>query len=180
MRLLLTGIMAAVLVSVFAFTAVRYPDEPPPAHTGGFGEPTCYDCHFDNKLNDGTAIFRIDGLSGPPAPGRSYEVELVLVREGMSAAGFQLAFRTASGDDAGTLEPLDDRSTVSKAGATYLQHTAQGTSLVATDTARWRFRWTADDAPGPVLIHAAGNAGNGDESQFGDYVYTLEKRLNED
>lgn len=168
-----------VLAGCVAISAALFPDDPPPAHTGGFGEPTCLVCHFDNELDDGEAIFEIRGLA-EVVGGRSYDVELILVREEMLRAGFQLSVRDGDGADAGLLEPIDPSTTTSSGrGITYLQQTIDG-AAVEGDSTIWRFRWTAPDDLGEAVFHAAGNAANGDESQFGDFVYTLERRITAD
>jgi hypothetical protein len=40
---------------------------------------------------------------------------------------------------------------------------------------RWKLSWTAPETAGKIFAHAAAVAGDGDESQSGDHVYTLEK-----
>ena len=40
--------------------------------------------------------------------------------------------------------------------------------------ARWTLSWTAPDAGGPVVLHAAAVAGDGDDSELGVFVYTTE------
>ena len=44
----IAGAVGAVLVLVLpsAGRGGAYPDRPPPAHTGGFGEPPCAQCPF--------------------------------------------------------------------------------------------------------------------------------------
>jgi hypothetical protein len=39
---------------------------------------------------------------------------------------------------------------------------------------RWKLSWTAPEAGGRAVLHAAAVAGDGDESQAGDFAYTLE------
>jgi hypothetical protein len=48
----------------------------------------------------------------------------------------------------------------------------EGSRLVAADTARWILVWAAPAAGGTVLVHAAGNAADGDDSALDDFVYT--------
>jgi hypothetical protein len=40
---------------------------------------------------------------------------------------------------------------------------------------RWKLSWTAPETAGTRVAHAAAVAGDGDESQTGDHVYTLER-----
>jgi hypothetical protein len=111
-------------------------------------------------------------------PGRSYELRVRLRHPGLRAAGFQAAVRAGNGrggSDAGSLEPLDDRvSATLHEYVTYLSQTAQGAS--AADSTEWKVSWTAPAADSVAVLNVAANAANGDESQFGDYVYSLELR----
>ena len=154
---------------------LAYPDAPPPAHTGGFGEPTCYRCHFDQPLGPAGAL-HLDGLPDIPEAGQRYRLTLTLGHAAMQRAGFQLAARHTDGHPAGHLEPLDDRTAAlaDTSGVVYLQHTEAGSYLVMRDTARWSFAWTAPEVGDSVLFHGAANAANGDASEFGDVVYVLE------
>jgi hypothetical protein len=153
---------------------------PPPAHTGGFGEPTCRQCHFDNALNEPGGTLALHGVPAAYRPGATYELAVTLERAGMLRGGFQLAARFADGDStgrpAGALGALDERSAVVWDTAThvgYLEHTAAGT-VVTGAAARWTFRWTAPAHPrGAVVFHLVGNAANDDDSPLGDFIYTL-------
>ena len=165
------GLVAGVIA---LGAALAYPDAPPPAHTGGFGEPTCHRCHFDQPLGPAGAL-RLDGLPEVPEAGRRYRLTLTLGHAAMQRAGFQLAARHADGRSAGLLEPLDDRTAplADTSGIVYLQHTEAGSHLATPDTARWAFAWTAPEVAGVVVFHAAANAANGDASEFGDVVFPL-------
>src|SRR5262245_24686351 len=93
---------ASLTIALFVTLAFRpYADRPPLAHTGGFGEETCRQCHFDNPLNEPGGSLSIDGV--PPAyqPGASYRLTVRLRRAGLARAGFQLAVRQAIGPGAG-------------------------------------------------------------------------------
>ena len=62
------------------------------------------------------------------------------------------------------------------AGLEYIQHTVLGSELAEPELATWVFRWTTPDADDPVIFHVAANSANGDNSPFGDYIYTAEAR----
>ena len=154
-------------------------DGPPPAHTGGFGEPTCRQCHFDVELNAPGGELAVGGVPPRYRAGRSYELVVTLRRPGMLRGGFQLAARfadgAAAGTQAGALTPSDERSALVRDSVTavrYVQHTQAGTA-VAGGEARWNFRWTAPGAARvAVVLHVAANAANDDDSPLGDYIYT--------
>ena len=164
-----------------------YLDGPPPSATGGFGEESCHQCHFDNEPNLPGGSLAIQGLPDGYVPGRRYPLTVTLAREGMSAAGFQLAARVveggvegAEGRKAGVPQSMDERAKivyVADKDAEYAQHTERGASLTGPAVASWQLEWTAPDRPGPVLVHVAGNAAKGDQSEFGDFIYTRELRI---
>jgi hypothetical protein len=171
---------AALLALPAAATSLArtYPESPPVAHTGGFGEPTCHACHFDYDPDMPDGVLTIEGLPEVFDAGQTYRLMVVLTRTGMGIAGFELAARFAEGEHAGTqagvFEPTDDRTEITPGGkpaVSYVHHTRAGTALAAPDTARWSLRWTAP-ATGNVIFHVAANAANDDASPFSDHVYT--------
>ena len=95
--------LQTLVLLVFSFPDRPYPEGPPPAHTGGFGEPTCQACHADNPLNAPGGSLALRGLPAVYAPATAYRVTITLRRPGLGRAGFQLAARFATGDQAGSL-----------------------------------------------------------------------------
>lgn len=181
----LTLVGAAVAFLWAPVLAVAYSDRPPPAHTGGFGEPTCHACHFDQPLDDPGGTVALEGVPPGYTAEESYRLTLVLTRAEMAGGGFQLAARFAegarAGQQAGTLRALDERVQVSEEeGILYAHHTRAGTSLNASDAARWTLEWTPpEEGSGVVVFHLVANATNGDDSEFGDFVYTHSARSGE-
>lgn len=180
---LLLGNVAAALHAPAPPTLRHNADGPPLGHTGGFGEPTCQACHADAELNLPGGVLGVDGMPGAYEPGGRYRITIVFVSEGMTRAGFQAAFRFANGEtqgkQAGRVEPIDTRVTVSASAAPaveYVHHSASGTELAEPELASWSFVWTAPNAGDPVMIHVAANSANGDNSPLGDLVYTAEAR----
>ena len=172
--------MLATPLVVFA-----YSNGPAPGHTGGFDEPTCHTCHFDNSPDDRSGSLALAGLPDLYTPGAPYQLDVTLERPGLVRGGFQLAARFASGQhkggQAGRLERLDDRSqvleTVSEKGnqVQYVQHTAAGSYSSARDSLTWSLRWIAPEtAAAPVAFHLVANASNDDDSEFGDFIFTRE------
>jgi hypothetical protein len=155
-----------------------YPYGAPPGTTGGFGEPNCQMCHFGGALNDAAGALTIEGLPERYTPGQAYRLIVRLRRPQMAAAGFQLSIRTAAGAQAGTLAPADSgRAKVEAArGIQYAGHTEPGSRVASPGTAEWPLLWTAPAAAsGPLTLSAAANAGDGDSSPLGDWVYALER-----
>lgn len=155
-----------------------YSDGPPPRHTGGFDEPTCRRCHFDQAINDLETHVLVDGVPHTYQGGQRYRITLTLHREALGRGGFQMAARYIGPLDAarqaGAFRALDDRVQVIRDDRTeiqYAQHTASGSSLTQPDTVIWSLEWEAPHEAGDaVVFHLAANAANGDASEFGDFV----------
>ena len=95
----------------------------------------------------------------------------------MERGGFQMAARFAEGEGEGGQAGhfAADEAEVVVELAEGVEYVRQRAADPAPDSVLWRVEWTAPDtAKGPVAFHAAANASNGDESAFGDYVYTWE------
>jgi hypothetical protein len=153
-------------------------DRPPPAHTGGFGEPTCQECHFEADVGAGPGSLVLEGLPDAFVPGTAYTLTLTLAQPRMRAGGYQLAARFEEGGrQAGSFAVPDAESRRSDLtmldGVQYAHHVADGTATTAPDTARWTVVWLAPAELGAVLFHAAANAADDDSSPLGDYIYTL-------
>lgn len=172
----------AVLVMFASPLIAAYLDGPPPAHTGGFDEPTCAACHFGADLNDPKGALALAGVPGQYTPGQQYLLTITLGREEMERGGFEVSARFAeggnSGTQAGAFEATSDRVAISTAGTPvvqYAHHTAAGAELKKIGKTRWKIRWTAPShGDGEVIFHVAANAANGDDSVFGDHIYTTE------
>jgi len=178
------GAGAAAALALLALPAgharAGFPDGPPPAHTGGFGEPTCRACHFDGDLNTEGGGLVLGGIPTAYAPGERYRITVTLRRGEMKRGGFELAARfaegAAAGRQAGSLRALDERVKVTEGtpgGVQYASQARPGVQVTEAGRIAWVVEWTAPPrTAGPIVFHAAGNSANGDESQFGDFVYT--------
>lgn len=175
-----TALLVAALLPGPALFALHFRDGPPARVTGGFGGDSCIACHSGNVLNDGVGRFTLAGFPGRYTPGTIYDLELTLSRPtAIAAAGFQLAVRRADTTQAGTIRvPAEDQARVAlldERGVQYAHHRLVEPAPPAPDTVRWKLSWTAPEDAGEIFVHAAAVAGDGDESQAGDHVYTLEK-----
>lgn len=146
--------------------------------TGGFGEQTCHSCHFDYPLNPEEGSVRLKGLPERYRPGTTYPLTVTVSAPGMERGGFQLSVRHSDSTQAGSFRWPGDRLQFTRGEETvqYLQHTRKGTETEG-DTLRWTFEWTAPASGRAAMFHLAANAGNGDESAFGDLIHTLERKL---
>jgi hypothetical protein len=174
--------MVAVVLGIAGLTgALRsgYTDGPLPGHTGGFGEPTCHACHFEEAINDPAGSLNLRGIEdGRFVPGRRYRLTVELERPEMRLAGFQLAVRFASepraAEQAGSLTAIDSLASVIVWGdppVQYARHTASGSDNVKMGKAMWAVDWIAPVEAADLVIHVAANAANDDASEFGDYIY---------
>lgn len=156
-----------------------YPYGAPAGSTGGFGESTCQMCHVGAGLNEAGGSLSVDGVPERYTPGQTYRLIVRLRRGEMGAAGFQLSARTAAGAQAGRLEAAGAEAQVQASGGVqYAGHTEAGSAPASAGVAEWTVQWTAPaGGAGPVRIHAAANAADGDRSPIGDFVYAVETRL---
>lgn len=150
---------------------------PEPGHTGGFGEPTCRECHFDGPAHPNDASVTLEGLPDVWIAGRTYPIAVVVSGAALRRGGFQLTVRFAgedAGRQAGTLAAVPGRVAITVAdGVAYAHHVAGSTDPSAPGEVRWVLTWTAPADPGAaVAIHVAANAANDDASEFGDRIVT--------
>ncbi len=178
---LVTSLVSYAPASVKHRDVDRHADGPPVAHTGGFGEPTCQECHMGGELNSPGGILGIVGMPPRYAPGTRYEISVVLQSEDMTFAGFQGAVRFADGGargaQAGDIDPGDPRVAVvidQLTSIQYVQHAAAEDHVDPGGVVTWTFAWTAPDARDAVMLHVAANSANGDDSPLLDLVYTTE------
>jgi hypothetical protein len=160
-----------------------FPDGAPARVTGGFGEDSCYACHWEGTENDGVGTLTLGGLPEVWTPGAEYLLTVEIRHPGMEVAGFQLATRWgADTTQAGALAVPDDEADrvalLEEGGVSFAQHREAGTALAAEAIGRWTVHWTAPTEPrGEVVVNLAAVAGDQDRSQMGDDVYTLEVRV---
>lgn len=173
----LTALLGA-LATAGALAAQPEPDRPPPGRTGGFGERTCHECHFEDDVNAGTGSLALD-VPDSVAPGATVVLRVRLAHDDMRRAGFMLSVRTGDGAQAGMLRAMDERAQVTlENDVAYAHHTFAGTELAGDSTA-WAVEWeTAGLSAGDVVhIHFVGNAGNDDASPFGDFIYAGSREI---
>jgi hypothetical protein len=173
------GLCAISLVLLVPLALLAFADGPDAAKTGGFGEPTCLECHDDNGLNDASGRMSLSGIPEMYTPGKDYTITVTLARAGLARAGFQLAARfdqgSSAGMGAGALHTSDNRTQLLEGGdkrVTYIEQTLTGSKVDPAGTAEWQFGWTAPTTGGSVLFHASANASNDDRSALGDFIYT--------
>jgi hypothetical protein len=161
-------------VSFAALALAGFREGPLPGMTGGFGEPTCQKCHFDQPLDDPAGALRLIGVPRSYTPGRRYSITVELVRPGLKRGGFELSARFAGGRPAGALSVAGDRLQIVRSpdsDVQYAQHTVAGSLAWPPGALRWSVDWTAPHAGSAVVFHTAANASNDDASALGDFIY---------
>lgn len=150
--------------------------------TGGFGEQTCHSCHFDYDINmDGGAV-SVEGLPETYRPGNSYEVVVIVESIQLENGGFQMTARFEDGSQAGLFDWAGDHLMYTpniSDEIKYVQHTRESTRPSVNGEVSWKFKWTAPESrTEKIFFNIAANAGNDDDSAFGDWIYVKELVVN--
>ena len=121
-------------------------------------------------------MFLLSGVPTHYQSGESYPITVVLGQPGQRRWGFELSVRSAaSGEQAGRLESVDDRTQLKEAeGIQYIQHNSSGTQQgVLNGPVEFHLNWIAPDPSAEfVFFNAAGTAADGSGDSTGDYIYT--------
>jgi len=173
----LAVVMTTAGPSASSATMQGHPDAPPPAHTGGFGEPSCHICHAEYQLDFEGIRVALMGVPEVAAPGSVHRVAVVVQAEGTVKAGFQLATRISDGRQAGILRAVDEHVRITPgptpAGEVLFAHqTSEGAGEVERHETTWTLEWVAPEERGEVTWSVSGNSANGDASPYGDLVGT--------
>ena len=181
------SILAAVaaFLLVLPLIGIAYREGPAAHVTGGFGEPSCRECHFDQPLNDASGRLFLRGVPDRYRGRQPYRVIVTIDRPGMTRGGFEISARFASGDlrgrQAGSWRALDDRVQVVPSEADpallFVQHNGSGSVIANPGSASWTIEWGAPESGSDaVQFNVAANASNDDASPLGDYIYVQEAR----
>ncbi len=144
----------------------------PAGRTGAPGDLTCADggCHVSNAVNSGDGSVVIEA---PATYDGGSPIDLVVrtSKPGAARFGFQITVRDTNGAMSGRFEVTDGTQFSDFGLATYVTHAA--TAPRAADTYQWLIRWVPPtENATDVTFYAAGNAANGDDTNFNDYIYT--------
>ena len=165
-----------------AASAGAYPEGPP---DGVAGDPpahfTCTLCHDLYPLSSGNGSLELLGLPVLYTSGAQYDLTVRLADPGQVEWGFEITAQDEMGHSAGTFMVTDPlRTQLSDNPGTspdYLKHTRDGTYEGTADgPVSWTFRWTAP-ASGSVTFYLAGNAADGTGDPWYDYIYALERTV---
>lgn len=158
---------------------ISYPEHLTGAFTGGFGEENCRSCHFDYSLNPDGGSLSVSGIPEDIDNGQTIDITITVRRSNLGRAGFQLTARYENGEQAGRFRIGDGgRLAFTEAGGDslqYVQHTALGSKVTNKGSNSWVVSWISPlTVEETVVFNVAANAANGDQSEFGDYIYQTE------
>jgi hypothetical protein len=170
------------LESLKVNSEAAYPEHLTGAFTGGFGEETCRSCHFDYDLNPDGGSLEIAGIPEKISGKERLKIEITIEREALGAGGFQLSARYPDGKQAGSFDIAGkERIMFSRSvpdSLEYAQHSNAGTKPTTENSSSWTLNWEAPKSISePVIFNVAANAANGDQSEFGDFIYTREIKV---
>lgn len=165
----------AALALLAPATGFANSEGPPWGNAGGPGQDNCTTCHFDGEAVTPSQALTLTGLGSGIKPGTSYDATLSLRNAEAVRAGFQILANgtkaDGSGAPAGRFEPVDEKT---EANGSQIRSNINGSRPEDPDAVSWQFRYTlpaaAEDLKS-VTFYMAANAGNDDESPFGDTVH---------
>lgn len=148
-----------------------YSSGAPSGYSGAPGDGTCVVCHSSYPLNsgDGSVVVEAPATFDVGAP-----INLIVrtSKPGAARLGFQITVRDTNGSMAGAFE-LTDGTQFADLGITTAYVTHAATAPRAADTYQWVIRWVPPtENATDVTFYAAGNAANGDNYLYNDFIYT--------
>ena len=172
-QIVATATTLLLSASLVAAGRAAYDARPPLAHTGGFGEPSCRECHFDGPARP-PEMLSLGGVPEAYQPGSVYRLAVSITDTTARVGGFQLAARVEAGPhagtQAGTLCALDARVAVVADTVTGVQYASHAGARSA-DSLGWQLTWQAPaEDVGSVVFHVAANSANDDDSMLGDMI----------
>ena len=140
----------------------------------------CTACHFDADVNSGDGALALLGLPFEYTPNQVYTLTLELSDPDQQRWGFEITVLDvddvlAQGGQLIVTDAIDTQISEDSGGTVdYLKQTFDGTREGTIDgPVSWTFDWAAPDATQDgVTFYLAGNAGDGNFSLTGDYIYT--------
>ncbi|MCB2201020.1 T9SS type A sorting domain-containing protein [bacterium] len=174
-------VLTSILLFTLTATSVAFSDGP---WTGNNGTPpiqrNCTACHNSFEVNSGTGSLSWN-VPETYQPGETYTLTIGLEDPDASRWGFQFSSMYDEIEQAGELTVTDEVNTQKLRGfnpnpnennADFVEHTSAGTMPGSTGGVEWSFEWTAPEQDlGEIIFYLAGNAADGDETEFGDRIY---------
>lgn len=167
--------MLAAALFLTAPVVRAHPEGAPWDNAGGYGREDCTSCYFDGAAVSPSTDLRLEGVGGSVRPGASYDLTVILTRLQSPSVGFLLRADVTGADGrplpVGRFEAVDRDVETQGAAA---RSTKAGSRADGTAEQRWRVVWQAPETfpPGEeIAFSLAANAGNDDQSPFGDVVH---------
>jgi hypothetical protein len=190
MKIKHTFLFTFILGLIWTMYAFAYSTGPDPGENGLFGQD-CTTCHSSFPVNSGSLAVTLTGVPATWTAGQTYALTVTVPKPtGSRDYGFQLsAVSDSTSQQAGSLArgsnvqvicgngagtPVYPGMSCSSSGAIqFAEHISAGASNTFT------VNWTAPSSAsvGTVRFNLAGNAGNGDGTDFGDMIYTKVVRV---
>jgi len=167
-------------VIIILFSSEIWSDNGKAGYTGASGESTCVNCHNSYALNSGggSVMARSNMINWQYEPGQTYNIEVVVARNGNHLFGLGFESLDQANQNAGNLIVTDaahtqiKSRTVSSVSRRNIVHTLNGGS--GADSAVFAFQWTAPTTNiGDVTFSYCGLAANAAGNEAGDYVYRV-------
>ena len=171
-------VKAAVILAALPVLITAYEYGPDPGNTGAPGETTCAQagCHTGTAVNGGGGSVTVTFPSGLTyTPGVTQRLVVTVSDPAQRRWGFQLTARLADNSQAGALSPATANTQVlcstppflaqvpapcpANLPVQFIEHTSAGYDQANPS---FPFDWTPPAASGNVTIYVAGNAANGD------------------
>ncbi|MEO6902982.1 MAG: choice-of-anchor V domain-containing protein [Bacteroidia bacterium] len=183
-------IISLVLVGfiIIAASPKRSSSGAPVSSTGAPNETTCAKsgCHDDNSVNSGKATLSLevgDSIANY-IPGKTYLLKIKMAEKAVTRFGFQIVALNHNNVNAGKFQLTDKARTqlisnnLELTDRQYVTYTFGGTDGI-NGASEWTLNWIAPKTNvGPISFYVAGVSADDDMSDKGDYVYTIQKVLN--
>ena len=144
-----------------------------------------YGCHNITPITDNNAlkITMLDATSKQPVTsyqlGKKYIVKIELTYPTLVACGFESTIETGSKLHVGTMAAYTKCQIVRNSynsAAAYATHI--NSSRVSAHYGMWQYYWTAPTTGNAdVIIYAAGNSANGDQTDYGDTIFNTQMTI---
>lgn len=166
------GFCASIFTIVQIGASSAHPDAPPWDHDGAEGAQDCTACHFDGASIQDSDGLVLKGLPKKIDPGVVYDLVVKLHSESLKNAGFLMTVHSANG---GVFESKDSRT---ESEGTAIRSTYAGSRTDVPGKSKWMLQWRAPETLDAVIeFYIAANAGNDDQSPFGDEIHLKSYRI---
>lgn len=167
-RLRTVAALALALGAALAAPAYAHRGLAPWENAGLPGGDTCMQCHFDGEAVVQSEALTVEGLPEAIEAGATYSLIVRLADRGMGAAGYIISAINGTDEPAGGFAAVDEGVEAQGAQA----RSTTKAAIPEDGEIQWRMEWTApEEIAGPIRFYLMANAGNDDESPYGDTIH---------